>query len=84
MKGWIAFRAVYNEDGMERGSVLKKGIRIEGEDSCRDLPSLLAFILSLIHVAYPRTMQPSSARRRACSHARADSPASTVPPVLPS
>jgi hypothetical protein len=34
--------------------------------------------------SYPRTMQPSSARRLACSQALAESAASTVPPVLPS
>jgi len=33
--------------------------------------------------AYPKTMQPSSARRLACSQARAANSKSTVPPVLP-
>ena len=32
----------------------------------------------------PRIMQPSSARRRACSQARAARAASIVPPTLPS
>ncbi len=39
MKGLRALRAVYSEDGIERGSVAKNGARIEGVDSWRELQS---------------------------------------------
>jgi hypothetical protein len=37
MNGRRAFSAVYNEGGMERGNVDKKGAKIEGVELCSDL-----------------------------------------------
>jgi hypothetical protein len=39
---------------------------------------------NLMRRTYPKTIHPSSARRRACSQARAASAPSTVPPTFPS
>jgi hypothetical protein len=37
MKGRSASRAVYNEEGIDSGSVPRNGESTEGVDSCRDL-----------------------------------------------
>ena len=44
MKGRSALMAVYNEEGMERGSVPMNGTIMEGEDSWRDLEHVRAVI----------------------------------------
>ncbi len=40
MNGRSAFRAVYNEDGIDSGRVDKNGTRTEGVEICRDLDRL--------------------------------------------
>ena len=41
INGWRALRAVYNEGGIERGSVPRNGTRTEGVDGCSDLNHML-------------------------------------------
>lgn len=37
MNGRRAFKAVYNDEGIERGNADRKGARIEGVELCSDL-----------------------------------------------
>ncbi len=37
MKGRRAFRAVYNDEGIDRGNVDRNGVRIEGVELCNEL-----------------------------------------------
>ena len=60
------------------------GDRRDGVDGCNDLVVISIRQAAEKRACYPKTTQPSSARRLACSQACLASSVSTVPPGRPS